>query len=171
MSAELCAACGLCCDGTLYGRVTVDDAEAARLQHLRLPLAPHGGGRVLPQPCAAYGSGGCAIYPERPGDCARYECLVYRQVRRGEMNLAAGLALVTRTRRLADEVRALLPGQDGRALIDALGSVLSGATDSSHARRAHAALLLAAASLAAACRTLDPRFGGQRGSNSSEEPT
>jgi Fe-S-cluster containining protein len=170
VSAKLCAACGLCCDGTLYGRVTLADTEGARLAPIRLPLAVHGEGQVLPQPCAAHGANGCTIYEMRPGSCARYECVVYKRVQRTEITLEAGVALVQRARRLADELRALLPSAERRPLIDTLGAVLGGATEDGGDRRAHGQLLLAAASLAAACRALDPRFGEARHPSGEEGP-
>jgi Fe-S-cluster containining protein len=169
VSAELCAACGLCCDGTLHGRVVVDTAEAEQLTRLRLPLVDDGSAPALPQPCAAHASGGCTVYAHRPSACAVYECEVYRQLGRGEIAPAAALARVADARRLAEAVRALLPGHERRPLVDALATVLAGVGDGIGDRRAHAELLLAAASLTAACRALDPRFGRVRDTTLPEE--
>jgi Fe-S-cluster containining protein len=162
VSGELCSACGLCCDGTLYGRVVLDTGEAEGLARLRLPVIQDGNERGLPQPCAAHGPDGCTIYEHRPRSCAVYECAVYRQLRHGEITAEAARSRVSEARRLADAVRALLPEGQRRPLVDALAAVLAGETEDIHGRRAHGELLLAAASLAAVCRELDPRFGRAR---------
>ena len=88
---------------------------------------------------------------------------MYRQLQRGEVTRDVALARVTQARRLADTLRALLPGLERRPLVDALATVLAGEADDARGRRAHGELLLAAASLAAACRALDARFGRSRG--------
>jgi Fe-S-cluster containining protein len=160
MSSDLCSACGLCCDGTLYGRVVVDEAEAASLRRHHLPVVASGSDRALPLPCAAYVRQGCTIYVDRPRGCAHYECTLYRQLRTGEVGYPEAVARITETRALADELRTLLPAGDGRPLIETLAAILGDRVDDLRARRGNAQLLMAAASLAALCRRdLDPRFG------------
>jgi uncharacterized protein len=169
--SRLCAACGLCCDGTLYGRVTVDAVEAARIERRRLPMLVVAGERVLPQPCPAYEPGGCTVYDDRPRSCVRYECLLYRRVTAGEIGIDEAASRVTRARHRAAALRTLLPSDNRAPLVDALVALVGDGVDDARGRRENAELLLAAAALAAACRRdFDPRFGRTRDAHRDGDP-
>lgn len=92
---DLCRACGLCCDGTLFGLVPVTAEEARRT---RLPLV-----RALgtPQPCAALGADrACGVYADRPGACRAFVCrLAHERVAAPE-----SFAIVARARTLLREL-------------------------------------------------------------------
>src|SRR5690349_19207300 len=73
--STLCQRCGLCCDGTLFTHVPLQDTEAAPLQALGLPVKEREDGtRVLPQRCAALEGRRCTAYSARPEGCRRYHC-------------------------------------------------------------------------------------------------
>jgi Fe-S-cluster containining protein len=94
----LCRACGFCCDGTLFQWVRVEREAAVAWQC----LSPHqrdDGSWGVRMPCAALGSDGCRVYPDRPSECRRYECLLYRALSEGELALGAALAIVAEARR------------------------------------------------------------------------
>jgi len=131
---DLCTACGLCCSGALFPFVELTPEESRRLAARRLPL--HDDGRRLHQPCAAY-DGRCAVYEDRPRNCAAYECTVLASVDAGTTTPADALALVARSRALAISVRARVPG-DADLWLD----VATHAEDSEAWRREHAELLL-----------------------------
>jgi Fe-S-cluster containining protein len=85
--ALLCQSCGLCCDGSLFGRVDLepDEIEPARKHRLRIV----GSGKAFEQPCAALAKSGegtgerrCSIYGERPRACRRFTCRLYDRQRR-----------------------------------------------------------------------------------------
>jgi Fe-S-cluster containining protein len=98
--SDLCLHCGLCCDGSLFGRVPLEPGEAERLADRPVDFAPHG--RALEQPCRALGPHGCAIYDERPAACRRFTC---RLLARGGP-LEPRQAVVRHARELlADEAR------------------------------------------------------------------
>jgi hypothetical protein len=82
----LCRSCGLCCDGSLFGRVTLQADE------VHLP--------VLEQPCAAHSSSACSIYAERPRACRAFTCRLYERHRREGGPLETRLEAVRRVRAL-----------------------------------------------------------------------
>jgi Fe-S-cluster containining protein len=113
----LCRSCGMCCDGSLFGRVDleVEEAEAARRVRLRVVRD----GRSFEQPCSALvplepdSAGGrvCAVYADRPRSCRRFVCRLYDRHRREGGPLEPRLQAVRRVRELvADlEARGLTP--------------------------------------------------------------
>ncbi len=113
LGEQLCLACGLCCDGTLFGHVRLGGSDdAKRLKALDLPLLVS---RTRPpvirfrQPCAALCSDlRCRVYADRPAQCRAFECRVYQAVRDGQLDVTAARARVKRARRRADKVRLLL---------------------------------------------------------------
>lgn len=110
---QLCLACGLCCDGTLFDHVQlgpVDDAK--KLKMLGLPVA---GSRSQPpgfrfvQPCAALcADRTCRLYADRPLQCRDFECGVFKEAKAGRISHAAARRLVKKARSQADNIRRLL---------------------------------------------------------------
>ncbi len=110
---QLCLACGLCCDGTLFDGVQLEPGDdAAQLKELGLPVAFSRGRKPVgrfPQPCAALCADcTCRLYADRPAQCRAFECKLFKQLRGGETALAPALRLVAKTRRIADRARRLL---------------------------------------------------------------
>ncbi len=98
----LCRSCGLCCDGSLFGRVPLAPAELPGAKKRRLHVL--GGGRAFEQPCAALSTLGtqcaCSIYPDRPGACRAFTCRLYERLRRDGGSLAERLESVRQVREL-----------------------------------------------------------------------
>jgi Fe-S-cluster containining protein len=118
--ATLCQSCGLCCDGSLFGRVDLgpDEVEPMRKRRLRIT----DGGRTFEQPCAALTSGEtavktdvrvCSIYDQRPSSCHRFVCRLYDRHEREGGPLEPRLAAVRRVRELvaALESHGLAPAE------------------------------------------------------------
>ncbi|EDY80441.1 conserved hypothetical protein [Verrucomicrobiia bacterium DG1235] len=110
---QLCLACGLCCDGSLFDNVRFgpgDDVEGAKARGLpvkvsraKVPVA------FVRQPCSALcGDLKCRIYAERPSHCRSFECGVFKESQSGQITLEAALRQVKRGRRKAEKVRELL---------------------------------------------------------------
>ncbi|HYH37316.1 MAG TPA: YkgJ family cysteine cluster protein [Azospirillum sp.] len=98
---SLCTACGLCCDGTLFGRTTVSPEHDGAL----LGLERFEGFRdqpALPQPCPALEGGRCAVYESRPRACRRYRCELLRKVDRAEVSYDEALRLIVQHRQDLD---------------------------------------------------------------------
>ena len=110
---QLCLACGLCCDGALFGHVRLGaDDDAKKLKALGLPVSVS---RAQPpvarfrQPCAALCMDRtCRVYADRPAQCRSFECGVFKDAHAGRITFPAALRLVKQARHLADQVRRLL---------------------------------------------------------------
>lgn len=104
----LCQACGLCCDGSLFGRVPLLPSEVAAARKHRLLVLPSE--RAMEQPCPALvddgGSRTCAAYDDRPAACRAFDCALLSRHRAEGGPLAARLASVRRTRALLAAVEA-----------------------------------------------------------------
>jgi hypothetical protein len=109
--ATLCQSCGLCCDGSLFGRVPLatEEALAARQRHLRV-LA---NGTAFEQPCTALASPNgaderrvCSVYRDRPRACRGFVCRLHERHRREGGPLEPRIATVRRVRQLIADVRA-----------------------------------------------------------------
>jgi Fe-S-cluster containining protein len=103
--AILCQSCGLCCDGSLFGRVDLgpEEVESARRRRLRVIH----GGRGFEQPCAALERPDagreqrrCSIYDERPLSCRRFTCRLHERQRQHGGPIEEPLAVVRRVRHL-----------------------------------------------------------------------
>jgi Fe-S-cluster containining protein len=108
--AALCRSCGLCCDGSLFGRVDLEPEEVELAKTHRLRILPHE--RSFEQPCTALARSGperacrCSIYDERPVSCRRFTCLLYERHRREGGAIEARLEVVRRVRQLVDYLEA-----------------------------------------------------------------
>lgn len=113
LGEKLCLACGLCCDGTLFGHVRLGPGDnAPQLKSLGLPV--HTSRSLTPvlrlrQPCTALcADRTCRIYAHRPTQCRAYECGVFQQLRAGQMDFPAALRRVKQARLRANRARQLL---------------------------------------------------------------
>lgn len=109
---DLCRACGMCCDGTLFDLVRLEPGDnARRLAQLGLPIAAARGRQAarFPQPCAALcADGSCRLYADRPGQCRAFECRLLQEAKAGRVSFAAAARRVATARRRAEQVRRLL---------------------------------------------------------------
>ncbi len=113
LGEQLCGACGLCCDGTLFDLVKLEASDdAPKLKALGLPVTVSRGKAPVarfPQPCAALCEDRtCRLYADRPWQCRVFECGVFKDAKAGRITFAAALRLVTQARRRADKARRLL---------------------------------------------------------------
>ncbi len=110
---QLCRACGLCCDGSLFDGVqlgTGDDAK--KLKALGLPVTVSRGKTPIArfaQPCVALcADRACRVYADRPLQCRAFECGVFKDAHAGRIDFAAALRWVKQGRKRAETVRRLL---------------------------------------------------------------
>lgn len=113
LGEQLCGACGLCCDGTLFDLVKLEAGDdAPKLKALGLPVKVSRGKEPIarfPQPCAALCEDRtCRLYADRPWQCRAFECGVFKDAKAGRITFAAALRLVKQARRRADKARRLL---------------------------------------------------------------
>jgi len=94
----LCVHCGLCCDGSLFTRAALTEAERTRLGD-RVESFERDGKLRLRQPCRQLDAqSGCACYADRPQVCRDYACRLLKRVQAGQLPEAAARTAV-------DEVR------------------------------------------------------------------
>ena len=110
---QLCLACGLCCDGTLFDLVKLEASDdVAKVKALGLPVKISRGKVPIarfPQPCAALcADRTCRLYADRPWQCRVFECRVFKDAKAGRIPYASALRVVTQARRRADHIRRLL---------------------------------------------------------------
>jgi Fe-S-cluster containining protein len=113
----LCQSCGMCCDGSLFGRVDLEPTEVEAARRVRLRVL--GDGKSFEQPCSALvpleprsaGRRACGVYADRPASCRRFVCRLFDRYRREGGPLEPRLEAVRRVRELvADlEARGLTP--------------------------------------------------------------
>jgi uncharacterized protein len=94
----LCRACGMCCDGSLFGRARLDPDEVASAKKNRLHVVANEGS--FSQECSALVDGGCAIYEERPRACRAFVCRLHERLRTEGGDVTAYIERVRRAREL-----------------------------------------------------------------------
>ncbi len=113
LGEQLCRACGLCCDGTLFDLVKLEPGDdGGKLKTLGLPVSISRGKKPVarfPQPCSALCEDRtCRLYAERPWQCRTFECQLFKDAKAGRITFAAAMPVVKNARRRADKVRRLL---------------------------------------------------------------
>jgi len=107
--AQLCPACGMCCNGVLFGDVELQARDdAGKLTALGMELFRKGRKRCFNQPCACFDGKLCRIYADRPVRCHTFECRLLQQVQTGKVTSAAALKFIAEARGCADRVRDLV---------------------------------------------------------------
>jgi hypothetical protein len=104
--SDLCLRCGLCCDGTVFSDITIDDDEEEFVRSLELQPRRNADGRLVsPQPCSAFVDGCCSLYERgRPATCETYTCGLLRGYTEGSASLEDALGVVRLVRALAHEL-------------------------------------------------------------------
>ena len=107
--SRLCPACGMCCNGVLFGNVELQSGDdPRRLAGLGMEVFRKGRKQCFNQPCACYDGKLCGIYAARPKRCATFECRLLQRAQAGEISSAAALKAIAEVRRGADRVRELV---------------------------------------------------------------
>ncbi len=107
--SKLCPACGLCCNGVLFGDVELQRADDAKLlTKLGVELFRKGRKTAFAQPCACLVNGLCRIYTDRPTRCATFDCGLLKRVQAGTTAPGVALKKIAETKRRADEVLKLV---------------------------------------------------------------
>jgi uncharacterized protein len=88
-ASRLCAACGMCCDGTIFHHVRLQAGDSAKaLAALGLKLKRKRKHDHILQPCPAHRDRQCSIYHDRPERCRLFECQQLRGVLAGKITEA-----------------------------------------------------------------------------------
>lgn len=104
---DLCVACGLCCDGTIFSSVTVktaSDEELCETLGIRVTQGPRK--KFFAQPCPMYINRECSIYFEnRPGVCVRFRCKLLKRLISGNCSYEEAIELVRKAVHHAEKIR------------------------------------------------------------------
>jgi len=130
VAAHLCAACGMCCDGTMFQIVRMQPGEVpAELAKLGLKIRCRDGEFFMEQPCSALREKRCTVYEQRPVRCRLFNCQQLGRVERGETTETEAMAMIVETRALVERVRGLIEQcglrEDGQALVERYERVAS----------------------------------------------
>ena len=107
--AKLCPACGLCCNGVLFGDVELRSSDDRRqLDRLGLDLFRKGRKTAFRQPCACFDGVLCRIYKDRPGRCRTFECRLLKRVQSGSMHAGVALKVIRATKEVLESARGLV---------------------------------------------------------------
>lgn len=90
---HLCTSCGMCCDGTLFEYVEIEDSERAQVASL-FDLKDGAKGPVFLQPCPHAVARVCTVYHSRPATCRAYRCKTLIALEAGEIAPAEALRRV-----------------------------------------------------------------------------
>ena len=116
---NLCLACTLCCNGGLFADLKLSQGDTYRLRRNSIFLSLTRSGK-LTQPCQALCGPTCTIYSSRPDYCRRFECLLLKKAKEGQVSAAAALKVIrTARRRLAraEQLLRALGDQDGESAV------------------------------------------------------
>jgi uncharacterized protein len=106
---SICVGCGMCCDGTMYGTVTVgEDDQRPALAAAGPVITTKEGASSFLLPCPVFRAGCCSIYGDRPAVCRGYRCLLLRRHDAGDISRGDAQTLIGRVLALRDRVRASL---------------------------------------------------------------
>ncbi len=108
--SNLCVPCGLCCDGSLFERATLQPGEQAFATSLGLTVlnaaSEHPAFRLG---CHLF-QGNCSIYDQpRPNVCGAFKCSLLIKYEGGQVGLTESLEKVSRARAMQLELGHLLP--------------------------------------------------------------
>jgi uncharacterized protein len=129
IASRLCAACGMCCDGTMFQIVRMQPGEVpAELGKLGLKIRCRDGEYFMEQPCSALRKNCCTVYEKRPMRCRLFNCQQLQRVESSETTEHEAMAMILETRALVDRVRALIEQcglrEDGQALAERFERVM-----------------------------------------------
>jgi hypothetical protein len=95
--SELCLQCGLCCDGTLFAFIKLEEDELEYVESLGLAVGERtqDGTFISPEPCPALQDGSCSLYVRgRPRTCIGYRCGLLQQYVDGQAGLADAFTVI-----------------------------------------------------------------------------
>lgn len=111
LASELCLACGLCCEGTLYTKAIIGPEELEDSRAIGMQTYTDPSGEVgFRFPCNYLDGACCTRYDQwRPSVCSGFLCAVQLKVKKGTMTPDEARTKVGKARSLRDNVAAVVP--------------------------------------------------------------
>lgn len=107
--SDLCVACGLCCDGSLFRFLPVEASEVEHYRALSLPVVTQSGRLAMRLPCSRLEKRCCTIYEQRPSGCRTFVCHLGRRLELGEVGFEEALRIVHEAQRRIAVLRSAWP--------------------------------------------------------------
>lgn len=123
-ASELCTACGLCCNGAIFGRARAEADEIDRIASYGLSVFDRPDGTWFKLPCNLLSGNRCTIYADRFSVCRGFSCTLLKRLSDGEIDVEAGLGLVVTAKAMIERLREKEPAAatlDGRIRIREAG--------------------------------------------------
>jgi Fe-S-cluster containining protein len=133
--SNLCVACGLCCDGSLFRFVPAEPAELEVWAALGLPIVTRAGRPAMALPCRRLEKKCCTVYAQRPSGCRGFVCHLGRQLEEGTVAFPRALDLVKEAQRRIEVLRRVWP-LEGALVQTATSRALAGKSPSREATEA-----------------------------------
>lgn len=111
-TSDLCTHCGICCDGTAFGQVALEDDDSNNIPQ-GMSLLESDNKQVLKQPCSAHINCTCIIYVNRPKICASYECRLLKTYMNGKVAENIALQTIHEVKSIREEIETQL-GEVGK---------------------------------------------------------
>lgn len=119
--SHLCQSCGMCCDGTLFGKANIRDKdESDRIKALGMSVFQQGEKRFFAQPCPQHNVN-CVVYQSLPSVCRSYYCKPLRKQRWGRLSFAEAENAIKQAislRQLILAARAANPEFSGKSVFE-----------------------------------------------------
>lgn len=130
VASRLCAACGMCCDGTMFQIVRMQPGDTpAALSRLGLKIRCRDREYYMEQPCTALHDNSCTVYAQRPTRCRLFNCQQLQRLEISATTEPEAMAMILQTRTLVAQVRSLIEQcglrEDGQALFERFERVMS----------------------------------------------
>ena len=114
-ASDLCVACGLCCDGSVYDQASLDPDEVGAAAAEGLDVFERRGQSYFKLGCPCLKGTACQIYERRPRRCRSFRCVLLQRLDIGDIDLPAAQAIAGEARCLADSADAINDRRESRA--------------------------------------------------------
>lgn len=102
----LCVSCGLCCNGTIFGKVFLKPADdEAPLEAGGIEIQTKETEKFFELSCAAHQENCCQVYAVRPTNCRSYQCELLKKYESGSVSWRAAQSRISQARTLREKLR------------------------------------------------------------------
>jgi uncharacterized protein len=103
--SDICVSCGMCCDGTLFGRGNIlNEADNELISRIGIEIIEFNGIESFKQPCNQF-KGCCTIYDKpRPGVCNSFFCDPLKKAQKKEISIEVANGIILKALNLKNEI-------------------------------------------------------------------
>lgn len=103
---SLCIFCGICCDGTLFGKAPLtpfDNLEP--LTNAGIEILTKDTKKSFKLGCAAFREHCCGVYAERPTICRSFRCELLKKIDHGEILWSEARQKIVRVQKIREKLK------------------------------------------------------------------